>query len=483
MPLTDTIKRSIVNWLGLGPAPDTDWGRQIPVAPGMEELDARSVREDRKSTIQDCRSMARSDPRVAYAVKKYSQDAALGGVIVTVEAAPSEAIKDRSQAAIVDLLDAKRMAIGRKLVPWTRSLLLDGDLFGQIAVEGDQVSEVRRLAAEIMVSAMTPTGEFPEGEAAYWQEHPQIQDERIKEFEKWEVVHARYDAEDGAPYGTPMFAAARLAYRRLNSGEKNIAIRRVLVGANQLHHKIGTVTSPKTEDDVLHYIQSEQKKRAMLPPGTPDIYTNENVEIVPLITENMLGEIKDIEWFEVLLTMVTGIPYPLFNRLTGINRDVFEQLQQDYERNVQAVNDLMEIFIDDVIGFQLLLMGVDPSQVLYEYHWASKDRDTEAAKAEFGIKLQSMGYSFQTIHDYVSATKVLYEEELKRIETQKSGGIVPYGIGFKGEFGSLTPPPATVDATSEANDEPEWSADLLTGIGIERPNANGNGHHGTRNLH
>ena len=218
-------------------------GWQRPVSKELAELDKQSIREDRRTKIADCQQIAKIDARVHRMLKKLSDDSIVGGLHITVEEATTESEKNKAQT-IINQTQIDCM-IDDKLEGWGKVCLREGDLFLQVYLDEQsrKIYRLKKLATVLTFSNMDSEGNFPEGQPAYYQEHP-LTRAKTKEFEAWQIVHIPWEYEDGQPYGEPMFSSVRLAWKQLNSGEKNIAIRRAVRAGKRLQHKIGNAENP-----------------------------------------------------------------------------------------------------------------------------------------------------------------------------------------------------------------------------------------------
>lgn len=404
-----------------------DTGLQRPVTTELELLDKTAIRDDRLSKIKDCIKMAKTDPRIARMLKKLSADSVVGGFTVNVEGASNDGEKEQAQERINKI--QKDCEILRKTEGWVKALLREGDLFWELVVD-DKIKEITRLkklATSITFNNMNAEGNFPEDKSAYYQEHPLTRQE-IRTFEEWQVVQLSWEYEDGQPYGSPIFAPARLSWERLDSGEKNVVVRRVTRAGKDRLHKIGTADKPASWTEVEEY--KRRNRDTFENPLDPiqDYFSNGLVDIEDLQGDTQLGEMDDILHFETLLFMVAGIPSALIGRDKDVNRDVLEEQEEDYYRVIENVNETFEYGLRKVFDFGLLLAGINNEAITYSFNWGAKDRDDIDAKIDRAEKLQKLGFSFETVFNTCDLDKVMFEDEMERIQKQVDEGIVPYGI-------------------------------------------------------
>jgi hypothetical protein len=407
-------------------------GLQRPVAKEMESYDKTAIREDRRSKIIDCLKMGALDDRVARLYEKISGDATINNFSISVESAPTEQIKNKSQSIIDSVVD--QCEIFRKLEGWVESCLKEGDMFLEIIVDEKtkEIIRLKKLAAVITFRNINSEGNFPENEPAYYQEHP-FSREKIRTFENWQICYIPRRYIDGQPYSEPLFASSRLTWERLDNAEKNIVIRRAIRSGLRRHHRVGAKDRPGSWEEVLRYKNENVDTLSNPMDAAQDFYTTGNIEITELQGDSSLGDISDIEFFEGKLVMRAGVPYALLGggREKNINRDILEEQEEDYYRVIQSINDSFEVGLRQVFDFALLLQGINIESVKYSFNWGAKDRDDIDKKLARAEIMQRLGFSFETIFKTVDLDVVTIEEEVERIQKQVEDGVIPYGVGMK----------------------------------------------------
>jgi hypothetical protein len=86
--------------------------------------------------------------------------------------------------------------------------------------------------------------------AFYWTDRPTLSDVPPADatfFPEWQIIHARWDRDEGSRYGTPMFASARKAYKRMSQGELDIAIRRKTRSGQRYVHVLDGASAAEIE--------------------------------------------------------------------------------------------------------------------------------------------------------------------------------------------------------------------------------------------
>ena len=406
---------------------NTAMGRQRDSSPATDRLNIESVSNDKHSRHQEIKQMVENDPRWDRILYKLASDASYKSFTVTVESADGKRQQKQAQAVI----DRTRFLIEdkKKIRGWIKGLLRDGDLFLQLIVEDRELVKAKKLAAEITHTRMNAEGEFPPDKKPYYQQSKWSPYEAEREFEEWEIVHLKWDSEDGQKYGKSLLNSSRLAWRRLESGEKDIAIRRKMRAGLRQHHKIGTDKTPGSPKDIDEY--QLRNKATFNNPTDPaqNIYSNHLVDIKTLEGDETIGEIEDLKWIEGLFTIASGIPQALLSgggREAATNLNVIKEQEEDYLRVIGDIDEVMEEAFRRIFDIALLLAGINPDAVVYVFNWGAKDREDTDKKVQRAERMLTMGYSFETVFKTVDLDGVTYEEELERIQCQVDDGFIPY---------------------------------------------------------
>ena len=367
-------------------------GFQRAVLPGFEEFDRISIKNDRNSKLRETAQMVNTDPRVDRLLYKLTSDASFGSYQVVVEDAESESIKDNAQ----EIINRTRMLIRDKELfkGWSKGLLRDGDLFLQLYAEKKgkekEIIRAKKLDAMMTFTRMTSEGDFPKDKMPYYQEDPNNHEIVVKEFEQWEIVHIKWDDEDGKPYGKPLFASSRLAWRRLTDGERDIAIRRRIRAGQRRKHTLGTMDSPAKWDEVEEYKRKNQDAIDNPENSSQDWFSNGRALIETLEGDSRLGEITDLTHHEGLLWIATGVPQALTSggRESATNFSVIKEQEEDYLRVVGDINQAMEKALRQIFDSALLLKEIDPDSIIYTFKFGAKDREDVDKKIDRAVKLQ-----------------------------------------------------------------------------------------------
>ena len=396
---------------------------------GQIESQMQSERMERYSRIQKMRNMANEDPRVNRILYKLSSDATEESFSVNVEDGPGKRQRVQAQGVI----DRCRFLIKDReyLRGWIESMLRDGDLFLQLMVSPEkEIIEVNKLAAEITYSRMDSKGKFPENQKPYYQSDVVYSDEVLAEFEEWEIVHAKWRAEDGKPYGMPLFDPAQKSVKRVDSGEDDMSIRRKLRAGLRFLITIGTADNPSSWEEVEKF--KEKNKDTLENPvnAVSNIYGNGLTDVKPLAGDSQLGSKEDIDHFEGLISMVGLTPTSLISggREKSTNLNVVDAEDEDYGRTLLAICRAGEFgFIRPILNTALTLSGINPDSIDYTVNWGVKSRESDYRKMQKAMLWIRLGFSHQTAYNLADLDNgISYEDELARIETQQELGVIPY---------------------------------------------------------
>ena len=411
--------------------PDNKKGYQRAIYPGMEQIEKQHIGHRRYRVLKDVMEMARNDPRISRMLYKLAADAAYKSFNVIIEDAPGK----RAELRALDIINRTRFLINDKkhLRGWIEALLRDGDLFLQMLVGNKagprEIVRVKKLAAEMTYSNLNAEGEFPKDKPPYYQAHPYDIERELRAFDAWEIVHIKWRGEDGQPYGRPVFDSARLAWQRVDSGEKNVTVRRQLRAGRRIMFNVGTEENPGTWEDVEKF--KDENEDALSNPQNPvtDFFGNGQVSAEEIEGDQSIQDIKDIEHFEGLLHICgyTSQASMSGGRESSSNYAVISSQDEDYLRTLGHIDETVEEGFRQIFDLALLLKKENPTAINYRLNWGAKDRDSLDKKLLRCGLLIECGFSHQTAFEVADLDNgVTYEDELERIRKQLREGDVPY---------------------------------------------------------
>ena len=316
---------------------------------------------ERSAVIKTCRQMYKTDPRVKKALRTYATDLVRAGFFVkTADAAALEV----SQALIT------RLGLGKKLQDVVRLTGRDGDSFYEVVVdENMDISLLSRKPTLRMRRNSNNYDQFDNPQKAFWMA-PQMwmSAEPPKDavwFAKWQVLHPRWDHDEEDRYGTPMWASATGAFKRVSEGEVDISVRRKVRAGAILHHVVEG--SPA---DLEAYKETNKAAENNPFAAVRNYYTNKPGSITMIQGDAHLSEIDDIVHHIETMYFASPTPMELIGYGSGLNRDVLGEKKAEYEETLEDGREwLTEDFVKPLVELQWMLKGILPANLIYELVW------------------------------------------------------------------------------------------------------------------
>lgn len=352
------------------------------------------VERDRESVVKDCRKMYDEDSRVKGFISTLARDAVKGGFTVAVTDASDV---DGAQEASDDLI--KRLNLFTRLDDWCRLSFRDGDSFLENSIDrAGLIAQVTRKPTIQMHRNCNKIDRFDDPTQAYWYADmywpTQAAPADAVWFADWQIIHARFDHDEGSKYGRPLFASARKAHKRVDEGETDIAIRRKTRAGMKYHHQ---VEGPKTA--VQEYMEINKATLDEPLAAIQDFFGGTKIEAVQ--GDARLAEIGDVEHHIETFAVASPVPLTLIGYGKALNRDILEQKLEQYDRALEQVTQwVTDQIVKPLLELQWLLLGYWPDNMEYSIKWASKKTITPAyleSVAGAGIKLRALGWPDEII--------------------------------------------------------------------------------------
>jgi hypothetical protein len=344
----------------------------VEVKPTVPTAITFTAQSDRRSRVADCRQMVEDDPRPRQVLQTLARDATAGGFTLQITGPRAE----QAQAA-ADALIA-RVKLLTRLDDWARLTFRDGDTFLElgVAANGEIVQITRKPSLEMYRWSDDFDRFYDPGAAFYWTDCPTALDTPppgATFFPEWQIVHARWDRDEGSRYGTPMLASARKAYKRMTQGELDIAIRRkTRAGLRYLH-----VLDGANPADIEAYKAANAPALGEQFAAVADFFTNKPGGIQLLQGDANLSQIDDVLHHVDTFGVASLVPLELIGYGRNLNRDVLEQKRAQYGESIVSVRGWMasELLLP-LLERQWLMLGIWPDALTVDVQWKAKKEAT-----------------------------------------------------------------------------------------------------------
>jgi hypothetical protein len=266
-----------------------------------------------------------------------------------------------------------RLALDGRLDDYVRLAARDGDLFLQVVInETLEIMDISRKPTLHTHRASNQADEFDNPEKAYWMGESIYSQEApagATWFADWEIIHARWEHDEGERYGSPMFAAATAAFKRVEEGELDIAVRRK-VGAGRI---VAHVVEGAGEGDLKAY--KAENKPALDNPfaAVSHYFFNKKGTLEVHEGDATLPLIGDVEHHIATMFTAGETPMELIAYGQGLNRDVLGEKKEEYDETLDELRKWVnEEILRPLLERQWLLKGILPASVKYTLEWRSK---------------------------------------------------------------------------------------------------------------
>ena len=337
-----------------------------------------TAERDRRARVNDARDMVLEDPRPKRALQTLASDATKGGFTLSITGPRAE----QAQAAADALI--KRVNLFARLDDWARLTFRDGDTFLELGVAANgEIAEVTRKATLEMYRWSDDFDRLRDpARAFYWTDRPTYTDQPPGDalfFPEWQIVHARWDRDEGSRYGSPMLASARRAYKRMSQGELDIAVRRktrsglryahVLDGANQGEIEAYKAANKPALDDPFAAVS--------------DFFFNKAGGLQAIQGDAHLSEIDDVLHHVDTFGLASPVPLELMGYGRNLNRDVLAEKKEQYGEVLGSVRGwLAAELVLPLLERQWLFLGIWPDALEVDVQWKTKKEASATDLAE-----------------------------------------------------------------------------------------------------
>ena len=329
--------------------------------------------------------MAVDDPRAKGSISTLARDATKGGFDLQIDGPRAREAQGIALALI------ERLSLFSRLDDWMRLTLRDGDSFLELgATERGEIVEITRKPTLEMVRSSDEFDRFADPmRAFYWTDQPwsNLPGPNAIWFAEWQIVHARWDRDEGSRYGAPVFSSARKSYKRMTQGELDIAIRRKTRAGQRWWHIM------KDGNQAAMDAYMVRNKPALDDPfaAVADFFSYGDLDIKNFEGDSRLDAIGDILHHADTFAIASPVPLELIGYGREINRDVLEQKKEQYDESLGSVRTwLADEIVRPLIERQWLLSGIWPDGLDWTIQWKSKKQPTPVGLAELSRGLGAL---------------------------------------------------------------------------------------------
>lgn len=316
--------------------------------------------KERMAIIKTCRAMYKTDSRVKKAHRFYARDIVRAGYLVKTKDAEAKAIADALQ---------KRLGLNQILEDCVRLTSRDGDSFYEVVInQALEISEVSRKPTTQVRRNSNTRDTFDDSSKAFWMSSDPWWGNDIPKnalwFADWQMIHARWDYDGETRYGTPMFEPSTGAYKKVEDGELNVAVRRKIGGAQIRQHVIEGGPS-----DVEKYKEDNKAALGKLA-AVIDFFSNKTSSLTIHQGDGNIDKIGDVNHHVATMMTASDVPMELIAYGEGLNRDILGEKKEEYEETLSQGREwLTAQLIKPLLERQWLLAGILPANVKYEIVW------------------------------------------------------------------------------------------------------------------
>lgn len=324
------------------------------------EYEKLKADRERIAVMDTCREMYSTDSRVKKAHRFYARDIVRSGFIVKT--------KDEAAKQAANELQ-KRIGLNQILEDAVRLTSRDGDSFYEVVVNAEmEIVELSRKPTQQVRRESDSRDKFTNPGKAFWQADLPWWDVSVPKdaiwYAAWQMIHARWDYDGESRYGTPMFASSTGAFKKVQDGELNVAIRRKIGSAQIRQHTIEGSAA-----DVEKYKEDNKKALGKLA-AVIDFFSNKASSLTVHQGDGNVDRIGDVNHHVATMMAASDVPMELIVYGEGLNRDILGEKKEEYEETLaQGREWLSDQVIKPVLERQWLLKGILPAGVDYEIVW------------------------------------------------------------------------------------------------------------------
>jgi hypothetical protein len=313
---------------------------------------------ERPATIQDCRQMYKDDTRAKAIIQTLARDILKGGFVI-------ETDDEQATQIANDLI--KRLRLVNRLDDWARLSFRDGDCFLELGIsEQHRIDDITRKPTLKIHRNSNEQDRFDDPTKAYWMATSQFgmggdkPGEDAIWFADWQIVHARWDHDEGERYGTPLLSPARKAWKRMREGEFDVAVRRKTRAGLRFVHRLRNADAAALEKYKQDNKAALDDKFAAL----ADIFMSDGDGVDVLQGDANVGQIEDVRHHVRTFFLASPVPMSVLGYGQDINYSVVQHQKEQYEETLPSIQEWMSgAFIWPILEIEWLLHGYLPESI------------------------------------------------------------------------------------------------------------------------
>lgn len=354
--------------------------------------------QERSDIIRTCRKMYDDDPRARKIVQTLARDATKGGFQIEFEDEGAERVAEALE--IVEAL-RDRLQLNKRLDDWARLTFRDGDSLLEQAVAADGlIDKVTRKPTLNTRRNSNENDEFDDPARAYWYSKSAFATTPPRDaiwFAEWQIVHARWDHDEGKRYGSPLLASAKGSWKRVKEGELDISIRRKTRAGMKYAH----ILKGADETTIAKY-QAINREAFNNPfAAATDYFMNGDGDIKTISGDSNLGNIADVQHHINTFWLASPVPESIAGVGNMIDFSVVGHQAEQYRETLDQVQEwVADQLIAPIIETQWLLLGILPERLGYKITWPVKKQTTPSdilTIAQAATQLRALGLPEEVI--------------------------------------------------------------------------------------
>lgn len=365
----------------------TEQGAASAASPATFALSLWQLRYDRRAMIEDCRMMILDDPRARRATAMYAREAVRDGCRISIKkkqkGGKARGVTGRTQRIAEECARNVERIYNPKAFSFEWMRTVEGDLFVQAVVAGDEIVEIKRMPATAMERNSDDTDRIINPAEAFSQVDV-VTNTEVASFPLALMYQGRWNHIDGERYGVSEIVAGRYSQRTLRLQEDAQAVRRMTRAAQKRLWSVGNKDDPGDDASVKNFRAEngmvEGRKEIFDPSNVAtDVFGNGLVSVMTADGDANLDAIADLKYAQNVYGMALPTPAALMGLDSeSINRDVLTEIYAQWLKDTATLTEAAKELVRWVMDLQLLLKGILPEAVAYDVHYSESSVESKS---------------------------------------------------------------------------------------------------------